>query len=317
MSDARTTDGHTTEEDGWTHGEAIVNGVRLHYVEAGAGPLVVLLHGFPEFWYGWRHQIGPLAAAGYHIVAPDMRGYNRSEKPAGVRAYAIENLVNDVAALIAYFGAARATVVGHDWGGVVAWETAMRRPDVVEKLIVLNAPHPGAFLRELRTPAQLARSWYAFAFQIPALPELLVALGNYRSLRAVFTRDPARPGAFTADDIERYRDALAIPGARTAAISYYRAALRRNPLRATADADRIVAAPALLIWGMGDRYLSPALTEGLERWVPHLRIERLADASHWVQHDAPERVTALIQDFLRERDGFLTGDVKEPQGRSV
>ncbi len=301
MPDARTM-GDTVGENGWTHGEAIVNGVRLHYVEAGAGPLVVLLHGFPEFWYGWRHQIRPLAAAGYHVIAPDMRGYNRSEKPPGVRAYVAETLVDDVVALIAHFGAVRATVVGHDWGGVVAWETAMRRPDVVDKLIVLNAPHPGAFLRELRTPAQLARSWYAFAFQIPALPELLVALGDYRSLRAVFTHDPARPGAFTADDIARYRDALAAPGARTATINYYRAAMRRNPLRAAVEADRVVTAPTLLIWGMSDRYLGPALTARLERWVPHLRVERLADASHWVQHDAPERVTALMRDFLRERE---------------
>lgn len=283
----------------WEHHEAVVNGVRLHYVEAGSGPVVVLLHGFPEFWYGWRHQIAPLAAAGYRVIAPDMRGYNQSEKPPGVHAYAVETLVKDVAALIAHCGVTRATVVGHDWGGVVAWEVAMRRPDVVEKLIVLNAPHPAAFLRELRTPTQLARSWYAFAFQVPVLPELLIALGDYRMLRAVFRRDPVRSNAFTEDDIQRYRDAFAIPGARTATINYYRAAMRRNPRRITAEAVRSVTVPTLLIWGIGDRYLSPALTERLGQWVPRLRVERIVGASHWVQHDAPEQVTALMLGFLR------------------
>lgn len=283
----------------WEHHEAVVNGVRLHYVETGSGPLVVLLHGFPEFWYGWRHQISPLAAAGYRVIAPDMRGYNQSEKPPGVHAYAVETLVKDVVALIAHCGATRATVVGHDWGGVVAWEVAMRRPDVVEKLIVLNAPHPAAFLRELRTPTQLVRSWYAFAFQVPVLPELLIALGDYRMLRTVFRRDPVRPNAFTEGDIQRYRDAFAIPGARTATINYYRAAIRRNPRRITAEAVRSVTAPTLLIWGMGDRYLSPALTERLGQWVPRLRVERITGASHWVQHDAPEQVTALMLGFLR------------------
>ena len=283
----------------WEHHEAVVNGVRLHYVEAGSGPVVVLLHGFPEFWYGWRHQIDPLAAAGYRVIAPDMRGYNQSEKPPGVHAYAVETLVKDVAALIAHCGVTRATVVGHDWGGVVAWEVAMRRPDVVEKLIVLNAPHPAAFLRELRTPTQLARSWYAFAFQVPVLPELLIALGDYRMLRAVFRRDPVRSNTFTEDDIQRYRDAFAIPGARTATINYYRAAMRRNPRRITAEAVRSVTVPTLLIWGIGDRYLSPALTERLGQWVPRLRVERIVGASHWVQHDAPEQVTALMLGFLR------------------
>lgn len=284
---------------GWEHHEAVVNGVRLHYVEAGSGPVVVLLHGFPEFWYGWRHQIAPLAAAGYRVIAPDMRGYNQSEKPPSVHAYAVDTLVKDVAALIAHCGVTRATVVGHDWGGVVAWEVAMRRPDVVEKLIVLNAPHPAAFLRELRTPTQLARSWYAFAFQVPVLPELLIALGDYRMLRAVFRRDPVRPNTFTEDDIQRYRDAFAIPGARTATINYYRAAMRRNPRRITAEAVRSVTAPTLLIWGIGDRYLSPALTERLGQWVPRLCVERIVGASHWVQHDAPEQVTALMLGFLR------------------
>lgn len=289
----------------WAHREAIINGIRLHYVEAGPddAPLVVLLHGFPEFWYAWRRQIPALAAAGHHVVAPDMRGYNMSEKPPGVRSYAIDALVTDVAGLIAHTGATRATVVGHDWGGVVAWEAAIRRPDVVERLVILNAPHPGALLRAFRrNPRQLLRSWYAFAFQLPVLPELLFALGDYRVLRRVLRVQPARPGAFTDEDIQRYRDAFAVPGARTATINYYRAALRRDP-RAVMAAITPVAAPTLLIWGLDDPYLGPELTEGLETWVPRLHVARLPGVSHWVQHDAPERVNALLRDFLRAAPG--------------
>src|SRR5579884_3024966 len=161
----------------WTHRHASVNGVRLHYVEAGRGPLVVLLHGFPEFWYSWRHQIPALAAAGFRVLAPDLRGYNESDKPPGVAAYGLERVAGDVAALVRHAGERRAAVVGHDWGGGIAWWLAMHRPDVVGRLAVLNAPHPAAFRRELRTPGQLLRSWYVFFFQLPALPEWLFRAG--------------------------------------------------------------------------------------------------------------------------------------------
>ncbi|MGH2599418.1 MAG: alpha/beta fold hydrolase, partial [Dehalococcoidia bacterium] len=276
--------GHSTAIAAWTHGEATVNGVRLHYVEAGSGPLVLLLHGFPEFWYSWRHQIPVLAAAGYHVVAPDMRGYNTSAKPRGVRSYALEPLTGDVLGLIRHFGAERATVVGHDWGGAVAWYVPMRYPDAVERLIVLNAPHPAALMRELHTLDQLRRSWYVFVFQIPWLPEAAVRARGYAMLDRTLRTDPARPDAFSDDDIRRYKRALAQPGALTAAINYYRAAFRRDPRTATRDL-RPITCPTLLIWGERDRYLSPRLTEGLDRWVPNLRVERIPDASHWVQVD--------------------------------
>src|SRR3954449_2631161 len=155
----------------WAHREAVVNGVRLHYVEAGAGPLVVLLHGFPEFWYSWRHQIPALAAAGFRVVAPDMRGYNRSDKPRGVRAYSGDALTGDVAKLIRACGAERAVVVGHDWGAAVAWQFAMAYPALLERLVIMNAPHPARFLRALRTWRQARKSWYMFFFQLPWLPE--------------------------------------------------------------------------------------------------------------------------------------------------
>lgn len=287
--------------DVWTHREAIVNGVRLHYVEAGEGPLVVLLHGFPEFWYSWRLQIPALAAAGFRVIAPDMRGYNTSEKPWGVSAYRIEALAGDVAALIRHAGAERATVAGHDWGGIVAWAMPNYHREVLDKLIVLNAPHPGAWLREVRKPRQLAMASYQFFFQLPWLPEAAMRAGNYRAVRDVLRRDPVRPGAFSEEDIRRYVAAIARPGALTAALNYYRAiyreAVRRGPRRYVVGLRRSDA-PTLLIWGEQDAALGIRLTEGLERWAPNIRVERIPNASHWVQNDAPERVNELMLAFL-------------------
>ena len=289
----------STGQDVWTHREAVVNGVRLHYVEAGEGPLVVLLHGFPEFWYSWRYQIPALAAAGFHVIAPDMRGYNESEKPSGIRNYQIELLTDDVADLIHHAGAQRATIVGHDWGGVIAWYMPMRHQHAVEKLIVLNGPHPGAFLRKLWAPAQLRKSWYIFFFQLPWLPETTFRARGYAWLDHMLRHDPTRPGAFDEEDIRRYKRAIAQPGALNAAINYYRTIFRRSPLKVIHEMRRIVV-PTLLIWGERDRYLDIRLTEDLDEWVPKIRIERLSQASHWVQNDAPERVNQLIIGFLRE-----------------
>jgi pimeloyl-ACP methyl ester carboxylesterase len=284
--------------NGWDHREAVVNGVRLHYVEAGKGPLVVLLHGFPEFWYSWRRQLPALAAAGFRALAPDLRGYNESDKPPGVHPYRLETLVEDVRALIRHAGEERAAVAGHDWGGLIAWHLALRQPQAVTKLLVLNAPHPNAFLRELRTPAQWLRSSYILFFQLPRLPEMVFRSGDFALLERCFRREPVHPGAFSPEEIGYYKRALARPGALTAALNYYRAAFRGWP-KAARPIDSIHV-PTLLIWGEQDRYLGARLTEGLDPWVPHLRVERLADASHWVQNDAPERVNRLMIDFLRK-----------------
>ncbi len=280
-------------------------GVRLHHVEAephaGAARitgtnLCVLLHGFPEFWYTWRHQIPALASAGFHVLAPDQRGYNLSDKPAGVDSYRVPHLVEDVADLIRQTGRERAFVVGHDWGGAIAWAVAIRHPELVDKLIVINGPHPAAYLREIRTLAQLRRSWYVFFFQLPRLPEWVFGRRNLGWLERVMRRDPVRPGVFSEEDIRVYKEALSRPGALTATINWYRAAGRFRP---PGDAVKQVAAPTLLIWGERDRYLGPRLTEGLEPWVPKLRIERLPDASHWVQEEWPERVNRSMIEFLR------------------
>jgi pimeloyl-ACP methyl ester carboxylesterase len=281
-------------------------GVPIHYVAAGPQsgnrPPVVLLHGFPEFWYGWRHQIPALAAAGFRAVAPDLRGYNRSGKPPRVSDYRIELLVADVLALVRDVApsSGRASIVGHDWGGIVAWHLAMRHPEAVGRLVILNAPHPAAYLRELRrSPSQLLRSWYVLFFQLPWLPEALIRSNDFAVLRRLFERDPARPGAFTGGDIGRYVEAFSRPGAVSAAVNYYRAVFREGPGPIT-RAVRPIDVPTLVIWGRNDRYLVPQLASGLEPWVTNLHVERLERGSHWVQHDEPETVNRLLLEFLRQ-----------------
>jgi len=279
------------------HRYADLGDVRLHYVEAGEGPLVLLLHGFPQFWYQWRHQVPALVEAGFRVVAPDMRGYNLSDKPLGVRAYRVELLARDVERLIRTCGKGAATVVGHDWGAIAAWIAAMRHPDRVERLAILNVPHPARSLDGLLSPMQLLRSSYVFFFQIPWLPEEVVRAGDFALLRSVLGRDPVRPGALTAEDIERYIEAIARPGALTATINYYRALLR-NPREMRALLQR-VEAPVLVIWGERDRFLSRRLAEPPHLWVPNLvRVKRLPDASHWVAEDCPLEVNTLLLDFL-------------------
>lgn len=293
-------------EAAWKHGEVVVedgggSGVRLHYVEAGSGPLIVLLHGFPEYWYSWRHQIPALAAAGFRVVAPDMRGYNLSDKPRGVRSYRMGALVADVRGLIAALGESRAIVVGHDWGGVIAWFVAMQCPEMVDKLVILNAPHPASFARGWRNLRQLRKSWYIAAFQLPRLPEARIRAGNYRIIRQLFSsvvrRDGKRPRrAFSREEIEGYVNALGQPNALTSTLNYYRALIRygRDASRVT----RRVTSPALLIWGEHDPYLGVELTEGLEPWAESLRVARLPDAGHWMQNEQPSHVNHLIVEFI-------------------
>jgi pimeloyl-ACP methyl ester carboxylesterase len=280
------------------HRYADLGDVRLHYVEAGEGPLVLLLHGFPQFWYQWRHQIPALVEAGFRVVAPDMRGYNLSDKPLGVRAYRVELLARDVERLILACGERTAVVVGHDWGAIAAWIAAMRHPERVEKLVILNVPHPARSLDGLLSPMQLLRSSYMFFFQIPRLPEEVIRAGDFALLRSVFRSDPVQPEALTAEDIERYIEAIAQPGALTASLNYYRALLR-NPREMRALLQR-VEAPVLVIWGEKDRFLSRRLAEPPRLWVPNLiRVKRLPDASHWVAEDCPLEVNTLLLGFLR------------------
>jgi len=287
----------------------VANDVRLHVVTAGPddGDVVVLLHGFPEFWYSWREQIPALADAGYRVVVPDMRGYNDSEKPHGVRAYRVDELVADVVALVEHYAAdgdasddgASAHVVGHDWGGAVAWSVAIREPAAVDRLGIMNAPHPGRFRELLRRPAQLRRSWYMFAFQLPGLPEFGLTRDDAAVLDEVFG------DSMSAEDRRHYRDALQRPGAAGAAVNYYRAFMRlgvRDELPFLSPSaptpDPTVAAPTLVVWGEDDDALLSANVDGLDRWVPDLAVERITGASHWVQVDAPERVNDALRSHL-------------------
>lgn len=291
------------------HRTVAVGDVELHCVEAGDGPLVVLLHGFPEFWYSWRRQIRDLAAAGWRVLAPDQRGYNLSDKPADRAAYRMDRLVDDVVGLIRWVGVDRAAaVVGHDWGGAVAWQVATRRPDVLERLAVLNAPHPSAYREALRSPGQLLRSWYVLFFQLPRLPEAALRAFDFAVVDAILRTGPVRSGAFSDDDIAAYKAALDRPDALTAAIDWYRANLfgRARTQSGASNAGGRVEVPTLVIWGERDRYLGTGLLDGLGDRVEDVRIERLPGVGHWVQADAPEEVSRLLLEFLEEgrgRDG--------------
>jgi pimeloyl-ACP methyl ester carboxylesterase len=270
-------------------------GVRLHCVEAGAGPLVLLLHGFPDFWFGWRHQIPALAAAGFRVVAPDMRGYDLSDKPEGVSAYGIKVLARDVASLIEKLGAERAHVVGHDWGAGVAWAFAMFHPERLERLAVMNGPHPDRMLRGLRRPKQLAKSWYMFLFQLPWIPEWRLTRGNYAMLARAMKDEPTRPGAVTDEDIARYREAWSRPGAIRGMLAWYRAMFLpsgRGPMPR-------IDAPTLVLWGDADPHIGSELATPQPELVPNARVTMLPGASHWVMQDAPERVNEELVAFLK------------------
>lgn len=278
------------------HGEAeVAPGIRLHYVESGEGPLVVLLHGFPDFWYGWRRQIPALAAAGFRVVAPDLRGYNLSSKPPSVRDYGIRTLTEDVACLIERLGEKQARVVGHDLGAGVAWTFAMAHGERVARLAVLNGPHPERIRAQLlRDPVQLARSWYMFFFQFPWLPEQVLRMDDFGILARSIRDEPKRPGAVTPEDVARYREAWARPGALTAMIAWYRALFHPS----THVGMRAIDAPVLVLWGEADIHLGPALAAPLPALVPNARVVMIPQASHWVQHDAAERVNEELVAFL-------------------
>jgi pimeloyl-ACP methyl ester carboxylesterase len=274
------------------------DGVTLHAVAAGdpRGPLVLFLHGFPEFWYGWRKQIGPLADAGFRVVALDQRGYTTSDKPPRVADYGLDRLAADVAAVIPALGAQQAAVVGHDWGGVVAWWLAVRHPGRVSRLAILNAPHPAAMHRALRTnPRQMLRSWYIFMLQLPRLPEWI---GRRRSWAGVVQgmRDSSRPGTFTPEDFDRYRAAWSHPGAFRAMVNWYRALLRARP---AAPADPRVHMPTLVLWGARDKFIERSIAEDSVRLCDAGRLEMIEEARHWVQHEEAERVNQELIGFLR------------------
>lgn len=275
-----------------------VNGLQLHTVIAGPrdGKLVVLLHGFPENWYTWRKQIKPLVEAGYRVVVPDQRGYNLSDKPLGIHPYRTDALAADIRELVRTFEREQAIIVGHDWGGMVAWRLAMEYPDLVEKLIILNAAHPHAFRRELReNPAQQQKSWYMLAFQLPWLPETLIGQSPMSSVNLFFRRNAVNQDAFSSYDLHAMATMLSQPGALTAMLNWYRAAFQRAGARPSTP----VTAPTLIIWGEDDAALGKSLTYGLEAWVPNLKIHYIPNCGHWVQNEAPDEVNAQLLEFIK------------------
>ncbi|HTO41282.1 MAG TPA: alpha/beta hydrolase [Rhizomicrobium sp.] len=275
-----------------------VNGIRLHVAEAGPpnGPLVILLHGFPEFWYGWRAQIGPLAEAGYHVVVPDQRGYNLSDKPKGIAAYDLDHLAADVVALAGHYGHETFALVGHDWGAIVAWWTAQTYPQCVERVLTAGASHPAVWADAFRNnPRQRRKSYYVRLFQIPWLPEAAMRSRNFKLLADAIS-DTAVPGTVSEADLARYREAWGQPGALTATVNWYRAVRQRTLLPPTSYRIRV---PAMMIWGMRDRYGEPELAAASIAMCDQGELVRFDNATHWVQHDEPERFTALLLEFLK------------------
>ncbi|WP_435017651.1 alpha/beta fold hydrolase [Tundrisphaera sp. TA3] len=275
-------------------------GITLNVAEAGPedGPLALLLHGFPEFWYGWRNQIGPLAEAGYRVVVPDQRGYNLSDKPAGVAPYALDTLVDDVLGLMDALGRERAAiVVGHDWGAIVGWWAITRAPGRFERAAFLNGPHPALILRELReSRAQKLKSWYAFAMQVPWLPEKFLGRDSGRFLARGLEKT-SRPGTFTEADLAFYRDAWSRPGALKGMIAWYRAAFRHKPKMPD---DPRITVPTQIIWGLKDAFINRSLARASYALCKTGRIEWIPEASHWVQHEEPGRVNGCLLRFLAD-----------------
>ena len=276
------------------------NGVRLHVAEAGLedGPLVILLHGFPEFWYGWREQIPALAEAGYRVLAPDQRGYNISDKPEGMEAYRTEELVFDVVGLIDALGYQSAeAVIGHDWGGLVAWPLAAEYPGRVERLGIFNAPHPIVADRSLRKPAQLAKSSYVFFFQLPRIPEFVLSAGNWLGASQLLVRS-SHPGTFSEGELARYRQAWEHTGAIEAMVNWYRAAIRYRPHRAA----QRVQIPTEIVWGAEDSVLGPRMARQSLDFC-EIGSLTLLPASHWVQHEAPDLVNERLLSLLATDTG--------------
>ena len=275
-----------------------VNGIRLHAMMQGErGPLVVLLHGFPECWYSWRQYLPLLAEAGYRAVAPDLRGYNLSDKPRGIINYQTPILARDVYELIQALGEEQAIVVGHDWGGAIAWYLAMYYPQAVHKLVVCNLPHPAKYAEGIRTWRQLRKSWYIFAFQLPWLPEYLLARNHADAIGRMLYASAVQKTAFSPAELAKYREAISRPGALHAALNYYRQLIRRGP-RPYRSRTLRVDAPTLLIWGEQDIALGIELTHDLDEWIPNLQIQYLPDSGHWVQQERPEQVNRFLLDFL-------------------
>ena len=288
------------------HDYAQINGVRLHYAHAGTGERVLFLHGFPEFWYCWKSQLEAFGRD-HHALAPDLRGYNLSDRPSDVKQYRGRVLVEDIRQLVMHFGGEPIALVAHDWGGALAWGLAIAHPELLRRMVIVNSPHPVPFARELaHNPAQQAASQYMNLLRSDKA-ERVLSENNFARLQQM-TLDAWAGAEATPADRAAYIAAWAQPGALTGGLNYYRASPLYPPLGDDPGAAALkldpaaftVRVPTLVVWGMRDRALLPAVLDGLEDCVPGVRIERLDDASHWVMHEQPLRLNALIREFIAD-----------------
>ncbi|PSR52128.1 alpha/beta hydrolase [Adhaeribacter arboris] len=273
-----------------------INNIGLQTYEAGTAgqPLILFLHGFPELGQAWYRQLYFFAGPGFHVVAPNQRGYNQSSKPSGVKAYTIQHLTTDIAGLIKQLTSGKVYLVGHDWGGAVAWAMALRYPELIEKLIILNMPHPAVMHEHLRdNPKQRHRSWYAGFFQLPILPELLCRAFNYRSLEKTLV-NTALPNTFSPAQIALYKKAWRQPGALTAMINWYRA-YRYEPIT---NPEPIVL-PTLLVWGKKDVFLRTEMAQPSIEKCRHGQLKFIDEATHWLHHEKPDVVNQFILEFIQ------------------
>ncbi|MER2079862.1 alpha/beta fold hydrolase [Psychrobacillus psychrotolerans] len=273
------------------------NGIKLHVVQQGPeeGQLVILLHGFPEFWYGWSNQMSYLAAKGFRVWAPDQRGYNLSDKPKKVSDYRMDQLSADVASLIKASGKEKVILVGHDWGGIVAWRVAREYPELLHKLIILNAPHELAMSKQLlQHPLQILKSSYIAFFQLRGIPEKIFGMSNWKAVEKALVSS-SRKGTFSEEELQNYRTAWSQPGAMRSMINWYRALVANYT---SSDVPSRVTVPTFLIWGAKDQFLGSELASKSLEFCENGRGVLLGEATHWVHHEEPERVNQLILDFI-------------------
>ena len=264
------------------------NGIRLHTALAGPedGEPVILLHGFPDAWFGWSAQIGPLAEAGFRVIVPDQRGYNLSDKPKGVASYQMDTLVEDILGLADALGYKHFHLAGHDFGAIVSWNLAIHCPARLKRLAIANGPHPSVMRNYLRIqPKQMVKSWYAFFFQIPGLPEWAVRLNDWRFLVS------ALPKAFGEEERNRYRDAWGQPGAITGMINWYRALIR---YRGRSTLSPKIQVPTLILWGQQDPHISYEIATRSIELCEAGQLITFDDAAHWVLSDKPEDTSKYI-----------------------
>jgi len=289
---------------GIVHETVEANGLRLHVARSGTGPLILFLHGFPDYWACWRAQVEHFGARGRTAVAPDLRGFNLSDKPAEVEQYRVKHLVGDVVALAQRYGNGKFVLVAHDWGGAVAWTTAIAKPELLSHLVIINSPHPFTFWRELcNNPAQQQASDYFLLFRQPGKAERVLSADNFKRLWGMVQGDWGGGNDADRDD---FVAAMSQPGALTGGLNYYRATPVYPPkgddpgarqLKLEAK-DFICRVPTLVIWGEKDRALLPSLLDGLDECVPDLKVVRVPDAGHWVMRQQPDLVNREIEAFV-------------------